>query len=160
MSFDDHHVPDEWECPKCEHANKIDDLTRPNKTCSKCGHVIETWEVDGLTILAKRTKQPTGLMLLPPAKDKCQECAVAHKPEEPHDATSMFYHVHFQIRHQRGPGWADAMEHCSEPVKAAWTKALAGRGITDLKQVASLRWKREAKEQGSDVAEKKTQASL
>lgn len=28
--------------------------------------------------------------MLPPSPDVCQECAVKHKPEEPHDATSFY----------------------------------------------------------------------
>ena len=68
-------------------------------------------------------------MLLPSAKDVCQECAVKHKPEEPHDATSLYYQYSFHAKHGRWPGWLDAMSHCSEEMKAAWTKELKKRGL-------------------------------
>ena len=74
-------------------------------------------------------EKATNWMLLPPAKDVCQECAVKHKPEEPHDATSLYYQYSFHAKHGRWPGWLDAMSHCSEEMKAAWTKELKKRGL-------------------------------
>lgn len=67
-------------------------------------------------------------MLLPPAPDVCQECAVKHAPEEPHDATSLYYQYSFKAEHGRYPTWKDALAHCSEELKAAWTKELKRRG--------------------------------
>ena len=42
-------------------------------------------------------------MLLPPAKDVCQECAVKHAPEEPHNKDSLYYQVKFHKEHGRYP---------------------------------------------------------
>ena len=77
-----------------------------------------------------RRKQPRiveeqPLMLLPPAKDKCQECAVRHDPELPHDRTSLFYQVKFQMDNGRYPTWDDAMAHCTPDVREAWRAAMA-----------------------------------
>lgn len=63
-------------------------------------------------------------MLLPPAKDKCQECATKHEPEQPHNATSMFYLVKFKMDHGKEATWSDAMAHCSTEVKKHWTHHL------------------------------------
>ena len=68
-------------------------------------------------------------MLLPPAKDVCQECAVKHAPEEPHDATSLYYQYSFKAEHGRWPGWKEAMAHCSEEMKLIWTKELRKKGV-------------------------------
>lgn len=69
-----------------------------------------------------------GFKLLPPAKDVCQECAVKHEPENPHDKTSMYYQLKFHADHGFWPGWKEAMSHCSDEVKAAWTKELKKLG--------------------------------
>lgn len=66
--------------------------------------------------------------MLPPSPDLCQECAVKHEPEEPHDATSLFYHCKFKLEHGRYPTWMDAIAHCSDEMKKAWTKELKLRG--------------------------------
>jgi hypothetical protein len=39
------------------------------------------------------------LMLLKPADDKCQECGVAHFPEQPHNKDSMYYQIKFEMEH-------------------------------------------------------------
>lgn len=67
--------------------------------------------------------------ILPPAWYECPECAVKHKREEPHDATSMFYQIKFLNAHKRPPTWADAMAHCEPKVQAAWTEQLTKLGI-------------------------------
>jgi hypothetical protein len=69
------------------------------------------------------------LSLLPPAPHLCQSCAVDHKPEQPHDATSFFYAFWFHGQTGRSPTWADAMAHCDEANKKFWTKYLTGVGI-------------------------------
>ena len=69
------------------------------------------------------------MTLLPPAEDKCQECAVKHKPEDPHDATSLYYQYGFYKKHGRWPRWKDAIAHCAEEVKTAWTAELKKRGL-------------------------------
>lgn len=68
--------------------------------------------------------------LLPPAPDVCQEGAVQHDPELPHNQESVYYHYHFHFAHGRWPTWRDAMEHCSPEMRDFWTQALAEKGIT------------------------------
>lgn len=69
------------------------------------------------------------MMLLPPRKDVCQTCGKDHQPELPHNAQSMYYQVAFQMENGRYPNWLDAMAHCSDEMKAVWTKALEERGV-------------------------------
>ncbi|MUG24742.1 hypothetical protein GNQ08_20450 [Paenibacillus macerans] len=70
-----------------------------------------------------------GMMLLPPAADKCQKCAVDHDPEQPHNQDSLYWKYWFFGQNGRWPTWADAMEHCSPEIKEFWTQALEDRGI-------------------------------
>lgn len=70
--------------------------------------------------------------LLPPSKDKCQECAVDHPPHYPHDATSLYYGVKFKMDHDRAHTWEDAMAHCSDGMKKFWEHELSKKGI-DIK---------------------------
>lgn len=72
------------------------------------------------------------MMLLPPAKDKCQECARAHKPEEPHDATSLFYGVKLKMETGREPTWSEAMAHCTPEVREGWTATLKEKFGVDI----------------------------
>jgi len=53
-----------------------------------------------------------GFQLLPCKKDVCQECAVDHKPNEPHNPQSMYYQYKFFGEHGRWPTWKDAIAHC------------------------------------------------
>lgn len=69
------------------------------------------------------------MMLLPPAPDKCQTCAVAHHPDYPHDASSLFYLVKFKMDHGREGTWNDAMAHCNAQMRAHWRRELKKRGI-------------------------------
>lgn len=75
------------------------------------------------------TSQIRQLHLLPPAPNACQECARIHGADEPHDANSLYYQLHFKLEQGRDPTWADAMVHCSEATKAAWIAELKERGI-------------------------------
>lgn len=76
------------------------------------------------------TRHVRKMQLLPPAPGRCQECAVDHPPELPHDATSLYYQTKFNMEHGRGATWADAMAHCTDEMKDAWTESLAKGGIT------------------------------
>lgn len=67
--------------------------------------------------------------LLPPSPNACQECARIHGADEPHDANSLYYQMHFKLATGRDPTWADAMAHCPEWTKAAWVAELKARGI-------------------------------
>ncbi len=70
------------------------------------------------------------MMLLPPAKGLCQDCAVKHDPAQPHDRDSIFYGTKFAMNNEgAAPTWHDAMAHCSEEVKAMWVKALSDKGV-------------------------------
>ena len=71
-----------------------------------------------------------GMMLVgktPPGT--CPLCAVNHPPEQPHNRDSLTYQYKFYDEHGRWPTWADAMEHCSDEVKAYWKEALEARGV-------------------------------
>ncbi len=70
-----------------------------------------------------------GMFLLPPHPSKCQECATTHDADQPHNAQSLFYQVHFQMQHGRSPTWIDAMAHCSSDVRDTWTSALIEKGV-------------------------------
>lgn len=67
--------------------------------------------------------------LMPCAPDVCQECAVDHPVDQPHNQQSLYYQYHFYSQHGRWPTWADAMAHCSDEVKAIWTEELKKHGI-------------------------------
>lgn len=69
------------------------------------------------------------LTLLPPAPEKCQCCAIVHAPEQPHDATSLFYAFWFHEQHGRSPTWNDAIAHCDAQTQAFWVKYLTKIGI-------------------------------
>ena len=60
------------------------------------------------------------LALLPPAPHLCQICAIDHPEEQPHNAQSLYYRWWFALNNGRSPTWNDAMNHCSEDVKAPW----------------------------------------
>ena len=68
-------------------------------------------------------------MLLPPPEGTCPECAVKHEAEMPHNQQSLYYQYYFCNKHGRWPTWQDAMAHCTDEVKAAWTEALKEHGI-------------------------------
>lgn len=67
--------------------------------------------------------------LLPPAKDKCQECAVKHDPAQAHNAESLYYKMWFKKQHDRWPTWKDAISHCTPEVQAIWIESLKNHGI-------------------------------
>ena len=69
-------------------------------------------------------RQEPGLMLLPPAPGKCQECAVEHEPTAPHDRDSLYYQMQFHARHGRWPTWTDAMNHCSPELQTIARRAI------------------------------------
>ncbi|MDJ0593615.1 MAG: hypothetical protein QNJ72_27130 [Pleurocapsa sp. MO_226.B13] len=70
-----------------------------------------------------------GLTILPPPKDCCQECAVKHKPNEPHNPQSFFYQYKFNLKHGRAATWNDAIAHCPVKVKVYWQGYLKALGI-------------------------------
>ena len=70
-----------------------------------------------------------GFQLLPPKPGVCQECAVGHASDQPHNQQSLFYQYAFYGVHGRWPKWADAMAHCPEDVKVLWIRELAKKGV-------------------------------
>lgn len=66
--------------------------------------------------------------LVPPRKDRCQECAVKHEPEMPHDATSLYWQTKRGIE-KKDPSWKAAMEHCDDKMKQVWKEELLKAGI-------------------------------
>lgn len=72
-------------------------------------------------------KETVHMGLVPPRSGLCSVCAVDHRPEEPHNAQSMFYLYAFYGAHQRWPTWADAIAHCSPPMQVAWKAELVRR---------------------------------
>lgn len=70
-----------------------------------------------------------GMTLLPPRPDVCQQCAVDHASEYPHNQQSLFWQYWFFGQHGRWPAWLDAMDHCTEEMQQQWINALNDRGI-------------------------------
>lgn len=69
------------------------------------------------------------IRILAPARGRCPLCAERHRPEEPHEANSLYYIMRFRRVHKRMPTWADAMRHCPEEIRAAFAAQLKERGI-------------------------------
>lgn len=67
--------------------------------------------------------------LLPCAPDVCQECAVDHTPDQPHNQQSLYYQYHFFGQNKRWPTWTDAIAHCSETVRQYWIEELRKMGV-------------------------------
>lgn len=68
--------------------------------------------------------------ILPPPAGACQECGRTHDPSQPHDAASLHYQYTFYAKNDgRWPTWLDAMAHCSEDVREAWTYQLTKMGV-------------------------------
>jgi hypothetical protein len=67
------------------------------------------------------------MMLLPTAPGVCQECAVDHPHDQPHNQQSLAYQYRFFADHGRWPTWTDAMSHCTDEVKEAWRRGLIKR---------------------------------
>ncbi len=79
----------------------------------------------------KNMKQVEGkMLLLPPRPGVCQECAVDHKPEEPHNKDSMYYQMKFKMKNDRWPTWEDAMAHCSQDIKNAMIQFFESKNIS------------------------------
>lgn len=68
--------------------------------------------------------QFTSANLMPPPPGYCQQCAIPHAPEQPHNQQSLFYRMKFRMDHGREPTWHDAMAHCPDEVQAMWLKEL------------------------------------
>jgi hypothetical protein len=73
-------------------------------------------------------ERPLAFTLASPPPDVCQECAVDHAHDQPHNAQSLYYQMRFHAEHGRHPTWADAVAHCAPEVRAAWEAELRRRG--------------------------------
>ena len=69
------------------------------------------------------------VMILPPKPGVCRECAVDHRPDQPHNRDSLYYQMRFWQEHGRFPTWKDAAAHCSDEMKRAFMRGYAERGI-------------------------------
>ena len=69
------------------------------------------------------------MKILPAKEGTFPICATSHEPELPHNKDSLFYQMSFYQQNGRYPTWKDAMEHCSEEMKAQWTDALKEHGV-------------------------------
>lgn len=81
--------------------------------------------------------QPKTFSLLPPAPDKCPECATAHPPGQPHNRDSLYYQIKFHREHGRSPTWNDAWRHCTPETQRTWRKGLWEIGIDVPEETAS-----------------------
>jgi hypothetical protein len=68
------------------------------------------------------------MLLLPPKEGTCPICAVAHAPELPHNAQSLYYQYRFYGVRGRWPTWADACAHCTPEMRASWRARLEEMG--------------------------------
>lgn len=86
-------------------------------------------KIGKMTTVDRETGEVTGvkhnaLTMLPTKPGVCQECAVDHPHDEPHDCQSLTYQYRFYGTHGRWPTWTDAMQHCTPEVKKMWREGL------------------------------------
>lgn len=76
------------------------------------------------------TSKTKGVMgMLPAPAGTCPLCARAHKPGEPHDASTLFYQFRFRATHGRDGSWADAMAHVAPTTAFLWRRELELIGV-------------------------------
>lgn len=76
-------------------------------------------------VIEERTVEWT---LLPPPEGACSICAHNHKPDEPHNAQSLYYQTVFNAKRGRPATWADAIAHCPAETQAKWKQVLQQMG--------------------------------
>lgn len=91
----------------------------PKSKPKKLG-TMTTIDADGKVVSVKKN----AATLLPPAPHLCQECAVDHAHNQPHNCQSLYYQTQFQATHGRWPTWSDAMAHCPPEVRTLWRTQL------------------------------------
>lgn len=89
--------------------------------------MVKPSEIPQIEIIQGKYMAPFSLIGASPGM--CQECAVDHPPELPHNQQSLFYQYHFYNEHGRWPTWKDAMAHCTEEVRNFWLEELQKRGV-------------------------------
>src|SRR5471030_595135 len=67
--------------------------------------------------------------IMPPPPGCCQECGIQHDPKLPHNVAQLHYQYTFYARERRWPSWVDAMAHCTDQVRDAWTQELVKHGV-------------------------------
>ncbi len=77
----------------------------------------------------EKLHEKTAMYLLPCKPGVCQECAVDHAKDFPHDANSLYYQYHFLAEHGRWPTWKDALAHCTEDMRRRSTSVLLKMGV-------------------------------
>ena len=60
------------------------------------------------------------IRILPPRPGGCKICGARHRPEEPHEYSSLYYKVKFYGSYRRFPTREDAAAHCPDAVRAAY----------------------------------------
>ena len=70
------------------------------------------------------SEKKNAFTILPPRDNVCQECAVDHPWDQPHNQQSLTYQMQFHATHGRWPTWSDAMAHCADEVKRHWRREL------------------------------------
>lgn len=77
----------------------------------------------------KKKPATHSVTLLPCAPNVCQQCAVDHKPEYPHNQQSLYYQYKFYEQNGRWPTWTDALAHCTEELRQFWIVELRKAGV-------------------------------
>jgi hypothetical protein len=62
----------------------------------------------------------TGWKILKPGEEMCQTCGVRHEENEPHDANSLYWNLHNELRNLPEPTWSDAIAHCDQDTQKHW----------------------------------------
>jgi len=68
------------------------------------------------------------IILAPPRRGTCRECATPHGPREPHNRDSLYYQMKFRQKHGRTPSWTDAIAHLDEADREKWKAILEKQG--------------------------------
>lgn len=82
---------------------------------------VETVDMNSGEVISR---QRNAMTLLPCPPGVCQECAVDHPHDQPHNQQSLHYQYRFYSEHGRWPTWTDAMAHCTPEVQALTRQAL------------------------------------
>lgn len=82
---------------------------------------VQVIDVETGEVIAEK---PNAMTVMPPDPSLCQECAVDHPHDQPHNQKSLYWQISFHSTHGRWPTWSDAMAHTTPEVQAAWKQKL------------------------------------
>jgi hypothetical protein len=99
----------------------MDTSNKAPKPVHNLASTVTTVDMDTGKIVETK---PMAFGIMPPAKDKCQICAVDHRPEDAHNAQSLYYQMCFENQVGREVTWADAVAHCTPELQAEWKRLL------------------------------------